>query len=340
MKIKVIALAALLTASFYAPGGHAQDLDINLDPQQAFILDKTFGDLEVKICNCHAANVTAPNDKARPQISFPDNLVIQEITNMDGSALTGFSVQSLNNDAGNHTVRLLMNTALANASCASFLVKVKGDGVGTGTITATLGFQGPQTVGNFVANDNAMAAIPVQVNFPVELKEFRVKKEGNTAVLEWSTAEEVNASHFDVQRSGDGRNWQTFTSVIAKGDSKTQTNYTVKDTDPLDGENFYRLHMIDTDGSSTYSVIRELRFELDPILVFPNPARDMLHIKTHNRSKIRQVVISDTKGRQFYRTADKQTTQIDLAPFAAGIYIVEVVMNNGEVDTFRITVTK
>ncbi|PSL22686.1 putative secreted protein (Por secretion system target) [Dyadobacter jiangsuensis] len=340
MNIKIRVLIILLAFSLFARKGNAQDLDINLNPQQALILDKTNGALEVKICNCHTANVASGNDKLRPQISFPENLTIQDITNTDGSALTGFSIQSLNNAPGNHTVRLLMNTSLANASCASFLIQVKGNGVGAGIITATLGFQGPQTVGNFTANDNALATIPVQVNFPVELKEFRAKKEGGSTILEWTTSEEINASHFDVQRSGNGRNWQTFATVKAKGDSKSQINYTTRDSTPLNGENFYRLHMIDIDESSTYSAIRKVRFEFEPVLVFPNPATNILNVKINDWSKVRYIIIRGINGQEFYRSTDKRTSQINLMPFAPGSYIVEVTMHNGEVNTFRIAVSK
>ena len=336
--MKVIIQAMLMTLC--AHYGFTQDLDINLNPQQAFILDKTKGALEVKICNCHTANTSAPSDKPRPQISFPDNLVLKEITNIDGSALTGFTVQSSTNDPGNHTVRLLANTTLPNFSCTSFLIQVEGNSVGTGIITATLGSQGPQTEDNYTANDNAMAAIPVQINFPVTLKEFRVRKEEETAILNWTTIEEMNASHFDVQRSGNGKNWQTLISVPAKGDSKIRTDYSFTDTDPLNGQNLYRLHMIDNDGSATYSAICNLRFEFQPQLVFPNPANDFLNVTVKDWSKIQHIIIRDTKGRQVYHSTSKRTDRIDLTGFIPGIYIVEIVKSNSEAKMWRIVIAR
>ncbi|ACT94519.1 T9SS type A sorting domain-containing protein [Dyadobacter fermentans] len=340
MKIKVTALVMLMIVGHCVHNSYAQDLDINLDPQQASVLDKTYGALEVKICNCHTANITAPANKARPLISFPDNLIIENVTNPDGSAITDFSVQKLSNDPGDHGVRLLLNTPLANTACASFLINVKGNGVGDGPIIATLGFMGPQTVGNLTANDNAVAALPVMVNFPVELDEFSVKKEENTAILEWSTAVEINSSQFDVQRSSDGHNWRTLASVTAKGNSQTQVRYSARDTDPLNGENLYRLHMIDTDGSSTYSMIRNLRFEFEPVAFFPNPARDMLQIKTSDWSKIQQISIKNTKGQAVYISAGSKARQIDLSSLKVGIYILEILTHNGEINTYRIAIAK
>jgi len=336
MKVIVQALLMVLCVHY----GFTQDLDINLNPQQAFILDKTKGTLEVKICNCHTANTTAPSDKPRPQISFPDNLVLKDITNTDGSPLTGFTVQSSSNDPGNHSVRLLANTVLPNTSCTSFLIQVEGNGIGTGIITATLGSQGPQTDGNYATNDNALAAIPVQVNFPVTLKEFRARKEEGLAILTWTTTEEMNASHFDIQRSENGKHWQTLANVPAKGTSKTRTDYSFTDANPQNGQNLYRLHMIDLDGSATYSGICNLRFEFQPQFVFPNPAKDFLNVKVDDWNKIQCIVIRDTQGRQIYRSTGRRTDRIDLTDFVAGIYIVEIVKSNGETKISRIVVAR
>lgn len=336
--MKVIAQAILMMLCTHY--SFAQDIDINLNPQQAFILDKTKGSLEVKICNCHTASIAAPGDKPRPQISFPDNLVIKGITNSDGSALTGFTIQSSGNDPGNHSVLLLANAALPNASCTSFLVQVEGNGIGTGVITATLGSQGPQTEGNHTTNDNAIAAIPVQVNFPVTLREFRARKEEGIAILNWITTEEMNASHFDVQRSENGKSWQTLASVPAKGNSKIQTDYSFTDTEPLTGQNLYRLHMIDIDGSATYSNICNLKFDFQPQFVFPNPAKDFLRIKVEDWSQIQYITVRDTKGRQIFHSAGKPTDLIDLTGFTEGIYIVEVVKTNSETKISRIVVAR
>lgn len=340
MKTKVIASLIPMALSFFLHYACAQDLDINIDPQQAFILDKTKGALEVKICNCYSAVLTAPDNKPRPQISFPENLIIEGVTNTDGSPLTGFTVYDLKNDSGNHTVRLLANAAIPNTSCASFLVHISGKGIGTGAITATLGFVGPQTAGNFNANDNAIAAIPVQVNFPVTLKEFQVRKEQHTAILEWISSEELNTNRFDIQRSQNGKIWATIASVPAMGDSKTQTVYEATDTDPLPGENLYRLHMIDNDGTSAYSGIRSLIFEFQNVLVFPNPAKDALHIRIDDWRKIQCVTIRNNKGEQMYRSTTLNGDVIDLTTFYAGLYIVEVTKSSGDTVTFRIAVAK
>lgn len=340
MKMKIFVSLIPLALSFFLHFTYAQDLDINIDPRQAFILDKTKGALEVKICNCYSAMLAAPDNKPRPQISFPDNLTIESVTNADGSPLVGFTVHDLKNDPGNHTVRPIATAAIANASCASFLVHVGGKGVGAGAITATLGFVGPQTAGNFSANDNAVAAIPVQVNFPVKLKEFRARKEQQTAILEWISSEELNTNRFDVQRSANGKLWTTIASVPAMGESKTQIAYEAADTDPLSGENLYRLHMIDNDGTSAYSSIRSLTFEFQDVLVYPNPAKDVLHIKSNDWSKIHRITIRNDKGEQLYHSTTSSGGLIDLTPFYAGLYIVEVTKFSGDTATFRIVVAK
>lgn len=338
--MKVIVSLILAALSFFLNCAYAQDLDINIDPQQAYIPNQTKGALEVKICNCYSAAVNSQENKPRPQISFPDNLTIEEITNTDGSPITGFVIHDIKNEPGNHTIRLLANAAIPNASCVSFLVHVSGNGTGTGVITATLGFAGAQTPGNFVANDNVIATIPVQINLPVRLEEFGVRKEQQTAILKWISSEETNTDRFDVQRSGNGKVWTTIATVPAKGNSQTQTIYEATDTDPLPGENLYRLHMIDNDGTSAYSGIRNLTFEFQNVHIFPNPANDVLHIKSTDWSKIRSVTIRNDKGEQMYRSITLNNGFIDLKHFYPGFYIVEIAKYSGTSDTFRIVVAR
>jgi hypothetical protein len=122
MKSKKLLLVILfIIGSNLALPVFAQDCDINILGLQPSILNYEEGIVEVVICNVDANNVTAPVNKLRPQISFPNNLTLLSVTNPDGSDLTNFTIQQFSNETGNHTVRLLNNTPLPNAECFCFL---------------------------------------------------------------------------------------------------------------------------------------------------------------------------------------------------------------------------
>ena len=88
---------------------------------------------------------------------------------------------------------------------------------------------------------------------PVTLLDFSASEKAGKSLLQWSTATEINSSHFELERSTDGRNFETISSVNANGNTNTRIDYQSYDYYPGEGVNFYRLKMIDKDGQFEYS---------------------------------------------------------------------------------------
>ncbi|AZQ63489.1 T9SS type A sorting domain-containing protein [Flammeovirga pectinis] len=88
-------------------------------------------------------------------------------------------------------------------------------------------------------------------DLPVSLTYFEAFIENNTVALEWETASEQNASHFDIQRSVDRKNWKTLGTVQAAGNSNAAILYEFIDEAPT-ATAFYRLHQVDFDGANEY----------------------------------------------------------------------------------------
>lgn len=109
---------------------------------------------------------------------------------------------------------------------------------------------------------------------PVELVSFSALKDGNSVVLEWETASEINNSGFEVQRK-DENSWKTLGFVEGFGTSATSNKYSFADAQPYNGKNRYRLKQIDFDGSFEYS--KEVEFlnsspsTLNLLQNYPNP---------------------------------------------------------------------
>lgn len=88
----------------------------------------------------------------------------------------------------------------------------------------------------------------VQSPLPVRLISFTAQKQGSTVLLNW----QVNgAKKFEVERSADG---DRFTPIAKL------SNFSLVDLWPLQGFNFYRLKMIEDDGSFSYSPIARVQF--------------------------------------------------------------------------------
>lgn len=91
---------------------------------------------------------------------------------------------------------------------------------------------------------------PIKTN-PASVVFFGVKKSLNTVVVNFSTANEVNVDGFRIERSTDGRNYIAKVALNAINLSAVN-HYVYTDFTPNFGINYYRLKLIDYDGSFTY----------------------------------------------------------------------------------------
>jgi uncharacterized protein affecting Mg2+/Co2+ transport len=113
------------------------------------------------------------------------------------------------------------------------------------------------------------------VPLPVRLVSFTAKTEGNSISLKWQIADAVNVSHFEVERSNDAKGFEYVGKVnFVEGTE----NYAFTDGQPLsgtDGQTYYRLKMVDADGTYAYSKVANVRFDHANIAyVYPNPSKD------------------------------------------------------------------
>jgi hypothetical protein len=136
---------------------------------------------------------------------------------------------------------------------------------------------------------------------PITLLDFTAKKINNTtAGLEWQTATEQNSDRFEIERSADGINFFTIAKLAAAGYSVNRISYSREDRNTLRGDNYYRLKMVDKDGSFTYSAMRKLNFgDADiNISAYPNPFVDKLNVSvTANKTGEVMVTLIDNTGK-------------------------------------------
>jgi hypothetical protein len=115
---------------------------------------------------------------------------------------------------------------------------------------------------------------------PVILTGFSARSNGDgTAGLTWETAMEQNASRFEIERSADGSSWSKIGAVDAKGNSSSVSGYAYTDMSLLSGVSYYRLKMVDLDGSAVYSEVEAVQGTVvSHISFFPNPAKEYVNV--------------------------------------------------------------
>ncbi|MCE7068118.1 T9SS type A sorting domain-containing protein [Dyadobacter sp. CY326] len=181
---------------------------------------------------------------------------------------------------------------------------------------------------------------PVNQSLPVNLTSFDLSNEGSMVNLTWATTAETNSERFDVQRSANGKEWKTIQTVAARGESNSIAEYLAVDSEPFEGNNFYRLHMIDKDGTSAYSRVRSVKLENVATSIYPNPVSEELTIKAADWSKIANVKIFGSDGEVVYRSSGKPSSNVNVRNFRNGIYVVRLTNTNGSETAYKIMVNK
>jgi hypothetical protein len=175
---------------------------------------------------------------------------------------------------------------------------------------------------------------PDQIKLPVKLIDFTARYTKPNVVLEWSTAQEHNFSHFIVEHSTDGQDFTQTALVFGVGesDSKINYSYTDKDMKGRGGIIYYRLKEVDIDGAFKYSNIRIVRLDEEntsiTLTTFPNPATTDLRITLPSPWQNKQVHIdlysaSGQLMNTFNISKSSQTESISVAPLQRGIYFIQ-----------------
>lgn len=176
---------------------------------------------------------------------------------------------------------------------------------------------------------------------PVKYLSFDAVVNGESVLLKWITAQELNHSHFEVERSFDMNSYNTAGLVLdgftTNGSGKS---YQFKDNSAqLKGRSmvYYRLKQVDIDGKVTYSKILAVRLQAKSdvtMQVSPNPFTEDVTIRftaTENGTAIMRItnLAGQTMlSKQSTITKGYNNIKIEsLSGLAAGMYMVQLTMN-------------
>jgi len=114
---------------------------------------------------------------------------------------------------------------------------------------------------------------------PVSLLSFTAEAAGTAHLVKWVTTSEINTKHYEVQRSANGRDFLSLGNATPTGGPGNGASYSFTVAQPWVGNNFYRLKMVDKDGTIAYSNIVLLKHAgILQVSVYPNPTADWLYV--------------------------------------------------------------
>jgi hypothetical protein len=177
----------------------------------------------------------------------------------------------------------------------------------------------------------------------ITLQNFSVNKTGISNELRWQVNCLSTSVTFELQRSA---NLQNFESIYTENATKERcaSAFIYTDTKPLNGANYYRLKIIDIDGSISLSKIS--------LLVNDSKAKGKISLET-NRISVDAVInytslnaekiiwiITDMQGRIAKMittavTAGENKIRISTADISAGQYQIKGYTTQGKTDGVR-----
>ena len=196
----------------------------------------------------------------------------------------------------------------------------------TATATShTITFAGTSTGTCGLVLDN----IALRSSLPIELVYFKATPTNNQQAvqLQWQTLTETNNSHFTIERSLDGMNWENIQTIAGAGNSAQVLNYNTEDSNPLEGDSYYRLKQTDFDGQFSYSNLQAVHIkptEGTNIQVFPNPTNSVITVKglpTTNKIQLFNAIGQEVQVSIISSALLK--TVLDLSHLETGIYYLK-----------------
>ena len=163
---------------------------------------------------------------------------------------------------------------------------------------------------------------------PVELLTFDAIRKSDHVQFNWSTAVEKNAESFEIQSSGDGISFETIDRKRAEGNSDKVQYYSSK-AHNVTKNDYFRLKMIDFDGSFAYSKIVFIKSKSTTPIV--SLVSGIIEIDFHENQSV-NISVYDLSGKTFVSetTPEIERWTIDASSFPRGVYIVNVEGSNTE----------
>lgn len=164
---------------------------------------------------------------------------------------------------------------------------------------------------------------------PVTLAAFTAAREGDVTSLHWTTTTEINSSRFKIERSADAKVWQKIAAVDCESTDAVIKHYAFNDPASLSGTVYYRLKMVDHDGSFAYSRICTIHLDENNIIAFPNPfgADRSLTLLTGNKT-IEKLTFYDPSGKVELETTGAPATA-QLRGLRSGQYMIKAQFTDG-----------
>jgi len=162
---------------------------------------------------------------------------------------------------------------------------------------------------------------------------FTGSEKNNIISLSWSTAGEKNSSHFIIERSSDGLEFDSLGAVTALGRFRLPTTYNFEDLQPNSGTNYYRVK-IGIGGRFVYTEIVSVIHNGSTVMpLYPNPVQkgQQIHYLLKEPVTASILQITDITGRMMGNYTVQSSGFINIRLWSSGMYLYRLLTASGAV---------
>ncbi len=198
--------------------------------------------------------------------------------------------------------------------------------------------------------DLASNVFPNQTTLPVHLLSFTGSLRNNIATLNWDAENEINFSHYQIERSTDGSNFTSIGTKNGAGTGRISYQFT-DDLNAVSGNIvYYRLKNVDVDGAYSYSKVVMLRKDqksFTGVAINPNPVVSSTATVRFNSTVNANVSLRvvDGGGKVVLQQQEKAYEGVNSIPvnnldrLVPGVYVLQL-DNQGELNVVKFTVVR
>ncbi len=184
------------------------------------------------------------------------------------------------------------------------------------------------------ANDTMRVVKPAAVVLPVMMDGWVVYKKDQGVQLEWTNLTELDVEVYKVERSSNGVDFKPICEFKPKENNNGKASYSAFDDKPLDGNNFYRIYVLEKAGKPFYSRILKVDMSTTQkgFSIYPVPVTGS-HIwvqLTNLKLGPYLITIANLSGQIVYQETVKNHGSVTTTTIAvpsvmrAGMYVVNV----------------
>ena len=244
---------------------------------------------------------------------------------------------------------LISSPTLSNNTnnAASYTVTINATDIGlTGTVgfkffatlISTTAYRSDEAIGDPMTGftqgwnpyTSAVAPLVYAETLPIIVGNFNGYLKNSIAILNWNTKTEINSKNFEVQKSSNGNTWNTI-ATIAAANAVNGAAYSYSDISATNANNYYRLKLVDLDGSYSLSEVINVRKEAKAIIgIMGNPVKGKINLTiTNETSGNYQITLYNNNGVVLNTQAYKHiggtgNASINIPAGASGLLLVTV----------------